>query len=63
MANTILSGCINCGMCEPECPHGAISMGEEIYLIDPELCTECAEEDGECACIEVCPVDDIIVPV
>ena len=25
----------------PECPNGAISQGEEIYVIDPNLCTEC----------------------
>ena len=40
MATHITSDCINCGACEPECPNEAISEGDEIYVIDPELCTE-----------------------
>ncbi len=53
MAYVISDECIVCGACEPECPVGAISMGEEIYEIDPEKC----EDDGKC--VEVCPVDAI----
>ncbi len=30
MALTITSECINCDVCEPECPNQAISMGETI---------------------------------
>ena len=41
MALIITDDCINCDVCEPECPNGAISQGEEIYVIDPNLCTEC----------------------
>jgi ferredoxin len=41
MATMITEDCINCGACEPECPNEAISEGEEIYVIDPNLCTEC----------------------
>ena len=51
MAYKITDDCILCGACEPECPESAISEGEDIYVIDPELCTDC----GSCA--EVCPVD------
>jgi ferredoxin len=61
MANKIIAGCINCGMCLPACPNHAISKGKGIFVIDPALCTECADKD-DYACIEVCPVDDIIVP-
>jgi ferredoxin len=61
MTNKIIAGCISCGVCLPECPSEAISEGEGIYVIDPALCTGC-EDTGEPACIEVCPVDDIIVP-
>ncbi|HYS80745.1 MAG TPA: YfhL family 4Fe-4S dicluster ferredoxin [Anaeromyxobacteraceae bacterium] len=57
MATTITEECINCGACEPECPNGAISQGEDIYLIDPKLCTECVGFHGEEACATVCPVD------
>ncbi len=57
MATTITDECINCGVCEPECPNGAITEGEDYYVIDPDLCTECVGFHGEEACQEVCPVD------
>ena len=41
MALMITDECINCDVCEPECPNDAISPGEEIYVINPNLCTEC----------------------
>ena len=41
MATYITEECINCGACEPECPNEAISEGDDIYVIDPKLCTEC----------------------
>ena len=53
--------CINCDVCEPECPNAAISQGEEIYEIDPELCTECVGHFDTPQCVEVCPVDCIPV--
>ena len=56
----ITDECINCDVCEPECPNGAIYMGEEIYEIDPNLCTECVGHYDEPQCVEVCPVDCII---
>ncbi|PZQ59424.1 MAG: ferredoxin, partial [Variovorax paradoxus] len=31
MALMITDECINCDVCEPECPNDAISMGEAIY--------------------------------
>jgi ferredoxin len=60
MALMITDECINCDVCEPECPNGAIYMGEEIYEIDPNLCTECVGHYDEPQCVEVCPVDCII---
>ena len=35
MALLITDECINCDVCEPECPNQAISQGEDIYHIDP----------------------------
>ena len=35
MALMITDECINCDVCEPECPNEAISQGPEIYVIDP----------------------------
>ncbi len=59
MALKITDHCINCDVCEPECPNGAISMGAEIYVIDPRLCTECVGHFDKPQCQEVCPVDCI----
>ncbi len=59
MALIITDECINCDVCEPECPNGAISQGEEIYRINPKLCTECIGHYNEPQCVEVCPVDCI----
>jgi len=59
MALMITDECINCDVCEPECPNDAISPGDEIYVIDPEKCTECVGFYDEPQCVEVCPVDCI----
>ena len=61
MALMITDECINCDVCEPECPNGAISQGPEIYVIDPAKCTECVGHFDTPQCVEVCPVDCIPV--
>ena len=57
MALMITDECINCDVCEPECPNDAIYQGEEIYVIDPKRCTECIGHFETSQCVEVCPVD------
>ena len=59
MALLINDECINCDVCEPECPNEAISQGPEIYVIDPDLCTECVGHYDTPQCVEVCPVECI----
>ena len=59
MALMITDECINCDVCEPECPNDAISQGAEIYEIDPNRCTECVGHYDTPQCREVCPVDCI----
>ena len=59
MALKITDQCINCDVCEPECPNGAIFMGPEIYVIDASRCTECVGHFDAPQCREVCPVDCI----
>ncbi len=59
MALKITDECINCDVCEPECPNEAIYQGEEIYEIDPNKCTECVGHYDEPQCQQVCPVDCI----
>lgn len=59
MALMITDQCINCDVCEPECPNDAISQGLEIYEIDPARCTECVGHFDTPQCRQVCPVDCI----
>ena len=61
MALWITDECINCDVCEPECPNQAIAMGAEIYEIDPHRCTECVGHFDEPQCVQVCPVNCIPV--
>jgi len=60
MALLITADCTNCDMCEPECPNQAISLGEQIYAIDPDRCTECVGFYDQPTCVSVCPLDCII---
>lgn len=59
MALIITDECINCDVCEPECPNDAIYQGALIYQIDSTRCTECVGHFSASQCVEVCPVDCI----
>lgn len=59
MALKITDECINCDVCEPECPNEAIYMGPIRWHIDPLRCTECVGHFDEPQCQQVCPVDCI----
>ncbi|MEQ1557025.1 MAG: YfhL family 4Fe-4S dicluster ferredoxin [Gallionella sp.] len=59
MSLLITDECINCDVCEPECPNDAISQGDSIYVIDPNKCTQCVGHYDTPQCVEVCPVDFI----
>ena len=59
MALIITDECINCDVCEPECPNEAIFQGDVIYEIDPNKCTQCVGHFDEPQCQPVCPVDCI----
>ena len=61
MALMITDECINCDVCEPECPNDAIYMGELYYEIDPHRCTECVGHFDEPQCVQICPVARIPV--
>ena len=56
MALLITDECINCDVCEPECPNAAIYQGIEIFEINPKLCTECIGHFDTPQCVKVCPV-------
>ena len=59
MALYITDECINCDVCEPVCPNNAIYQGQDIYEINPDLCTECVGHFDAPQCVEVCPIDCI----
>ncbi|MHB1240870.1 MAG: YfhL family 4Fe-4S dicluster ferredoxin [Gammaproteobacteria bacterium] len=61
MSLMITDECINCDVCEPECPNTAIAPGDEIYVIDGDRCTECVGHYDTPQCIAVCPVDCIVL--
>lgn len=61
MALLITSKCINCDMCEPECPNKAISFGAEFFEIDPKLCTECVGHYDKPTCRSACPISKCII--
>ena len=56
MALMITDECINCDVCEPECPNRAISLGEAFYRIDAQRCTECVGHFDQPQCVQLCPV-------
>ena len=60
MALKITDECINCDVCEPECPNEAITQGIEIYEINPNLCTECVGHFETQQCVDICPIDCIL---
>jgi len=61
MALRITDQCVNCDVCEPVCPNKAITAGEVVYEIAPNLCTECVGHFDAPQCVEVCPVECIFV--
>ncbi len=60
MALLITDDCTNCDACPTECPNDAITMGDEIFVIDAFKCTECVGAEEEPQCMLVCPADCIL---
>ncbi|MDA8328748.1 MAG: 4Fe-4S dicluster domain-containing protein [Betaproteobacteria bacterium] len=60
MALFITDECINCTICELDCPNHAVFPGSKHYQIDPDRCTECENFFAAPLCQEICPADCII---
>ena len=61
MALYITDQCVNCDVCDPVCPNQAIHFGSKIYEIVPARCTACVGHFDEPQCVEVCPVECILI--
>ncbi len=45
--------CVGCGACVEECSSDALSLNDEIAVVDDDLCVECG------LCVEACPSEAI----
>ena len=49
VASICKNGCIACGMCQKNCPTGAITLNNNLATIDYDKCIACGK------CVQVCP--------
>jgi ferredoxin len=61
MAMKITEDCTCCNACVEDCLPEAISEGDDVFVVERALCTECVGHYDEPKCVEVCPIDDCIV--
>ncbi len=63
MAYTIPQSCIQCGVCVPECPTGAIQIDEKNdHWVEPGLCNNCEDKNAKPLCVSSCP-DSLPLPL
>ncbi len=55
--------CISCGDCVPECPNESITESMVAFKIKAATCTECDGEAATPKCVDICPIDNCILPI
>lgn len=55
--------CTACGDCEPVCPTSSIYSEKGTFKITKNTCTECEGDFDVPQCIDVCTVDNCILPI
>ena len=58
MIYAVKQGCCHCGMCETECPVGAIVLLKNGAQIDPDKCIGCGSCADNCASEAIVPVEE-----
>jgi len=56
----VTDDCSDCDACIKPCPNDAISVCDDLYVIDRLRCTECVGHFDDPQCLEVCPSECII---
>ncbi len=62
MSYTITDQCINCSRCRNACPTGAITLQDNVFLIDATRCNDCQGYYGTPQCASVCPTNSACLP-
>ena len=55
MAYKITSACVSCGACSDVCPAGAISQGDDQYVIDAAACLDSGSCSDPCHNVAIFP--------
>ena len=58
MSYQVKQGCTQCGMCEVECPVGAITLKKSGAYIDQDKCVRCGNCAMNCASEAIVEVED-----
>jgi len=55
--------CTACADCEEDCPTASIRRKKGVYIINPDTCTECEGDYDKPKCVQLCPIDNCIIPL